>query len=159
MFRSCLAIFRSQCWCRAQMRETQLYVGLVRCCGLSRTSPSCLPTAVASTYFFVHTRQYSTHPQSTEALNAGTSPIPDLSYSNRSSEPARHTIVFLSFVHDINIVTWRWPSTAETCSRYCRNKYQDSCIFDGPYFLLLIYILGYEIWDHKTVDMKSEITK
>jgi hypothetical protein len=28
MFRPCLAIFRSQCWGRAQMRKTQLYVGL-----------------------------------------------------------------------------------------------------------------------------------
>jgi hypothetical protein len=69
----------------------------------------------------IHTRQNSTHPQSTEALTAGTSPTLDFSYSNRSSEPARHTIVFFSFVH-INIVTWRWPSTAETCSHYRRDK-------------------------------------
>jgi hypothetical protein len=53
----------------------------------------------------VHTRQNSTHPQPTEALTAGTSPTPDFSSSNRSSETARHTIVFFfSFVH-INIVT------------------------------------------------------
>jgi hypothetical protein len=77
---------------------------------------------------FVHTRQNSTHPQSTEALNAGTSTTPDFTYSNRSSEPARHTIVFFSFVHDINIVTWRWPSTAETCSRYRRNKHNTKTV-------------------------------
>jgi hypothetical protein len=38
MFRPCLAIFRSQCWC-VQMRKPWLYVGLVRCCCLSRRSP------------------------------------------------------------------------------------------------------------------------
>jgi hypothetical protein len=48
---------------------------------------------------------------------------------------------FFSFVH-INIMTWRWPSTAETCSRYRRNKYNNKTVvfFDGSYFLLLIYV-------------------
>jgi hypothetical protein len=40
----------------------------------------------------VHTRQNSTHPQPAEALTAGTSPTPDFSYSNRSSEPPRHRV-------------------------------------------------------------------
>jgi hypothetical protein len=99
-------------------------------------------TVVASTYFFIHTRENSTHPQSSEALNAGTSPTPDFSYSNRSSEPARHTIVFFSFVHDINIVTWRWPSTAKTCSHYRSYKYNTKTVvfLTDPYFLLLIYV-------------------
>jgi hypothetical protein len=47
----------------------------------------------------------TTLPQSTEALKAGTSPTPDFSNSNRSSEPARHAIVIFSFVQDIIIVT------------------------------------------------------
>jgi hypothetical protein len=34
-----------------------------------------------------------------------------------------YNCVFFSLVHDINIVNWRWPSTAETCSRYRRNKH------------------------------------
>jgi hypothetical protein len=33
------------------------------------------------------------------------------------------SIVIFSFVQDINIVTWRWPSMAETCSHSRRNKY------------------------------------
>jgi hypothetical protein len=39
---------------------------------------------------------------------------------------------FFSFVH-INIVTWRWPSAAETCSHHRRNKYNTKTVvfFDG----------------------------
>jgi hypothetical protein len=45
-------------------------------------------------YCGVHTIQNSKHPQSTEDPTAETSPTPEFSYSNRSSEPAQYTIVF-----------------------------------------------------------------
>jgi hypothetical protein len=33
-----------------------------------------------------------------------------------------------------NLLTWRWPNTAETCRHRRSNKlrYLDSCVFDGP---------------------------
>jgi hypothetical protein len=33
-----------------------------------------------------------------------------------------------------NLLTWRWPNTAETCRLRQTNKlrYLDSCVFDGP---------------------------
>jgi hypothetical protein len=82
----------------------------------------------SSTSFFFHTWQNATQPQHTETLTAGTSPTPDLPHWNRSSEPARHAIVMFSFVQDINIVTWRWPSMAETCSQHRRNKYNTKTV-------------------------------
>jgi hypothetical protein len=95
MFRPCLAIFGSQCSCRAQMRKTPLYVGLVRCCGLSGVDATVASTPDRMLHICspqkpspLEPHPHRTSPTQTAAVNQ-----PDIQ------------LCFFSFVHDINIVT------------------------------------------------------